>query len=371
MGYFTIDDLNKKMSWGDKMNDYATRIDNLIRRHPLDIDPEIVVQGRVPSIASSEFLTNKEQGDWAEKLVLSAINAASQNVVALPYGRSDTIAAGDPGFPEFYANYLAELNAIGKRPDILIFNRLDAPANGIVDVRDDELVSKAVAAIEVRSSSFLSQKYSDFMEKREKEAEDACMRLKSEVLAEPYGSILASRKPETFSFLKNATPSTFKELNVGAVNWSSSEELRFISSKLKEMRENIKLLQRRDFLSITPKLEDLALVNRWIQRYHVPHFYLQVFFDRGYVISFEKILEISSDSNLEGNVFTVEKDVKNQGKTTVKINIGEAEPIIGKINMPRHFSQMKELERGRLLFYVKFEGGQGFLDLAKLDSMLS
>lgn len=353
------------------MNDYTKRIDNLIRHHPLEIDADVMIQGRVPNAASSEFLTNKEQGDWAEKLVLTSINAASPKYIALPYGRSESIAAGDPGFAEFYAAYLDELNTIGKRPDILIFKREDAPSDGIINVHDNELISKAVAAIEVRSSSFLSKKYAEFMERRDTEAMENCMRLKEEVLAEPYGSILSERNYETYAFLATATPATFRELNFRAVTWSSSPELRFISEKMKEIRENIKLLHKRDFLSITPKKEDLALVNRWIQHFGVPHYYLQVFFDRGYMISFEKILEISGDSMLEGDVFSIERDEKNQGKTTIKIDIKKAEPIIGRIDMPHHFSQMKELERGRLLFYVKFEGGQGFLDLAKLDSMLS
>ena len=355
----------------DKMNDYTTRIDNLIRRHPLEIDTDVIIQGRVPSAASSEFLTNKEQGDWAEKLVLASINASSPKYVALPYGRSDSIAAGDPGFADFYANYLNELNTIGKRPDILIFKREDAPVDGIVDVQDNELISKAVAAIEVRSSSFLSKKYAEFMERRETEALEACMKLKEEILAEPYGSILLRKKPETFAFLGAATPATFKELSVPNFPFRSSQELRFIAEKMKEIKKFNDVLRKRDYLSITPKKEDLALVNRWVQHYGVPHYYLQVFFDRGYVISFEKILEISSNTDLEGNVFSVEKDEKNQGKTTIKIDIKEAEPIIGRIDMPCHFSQMKELERGRLLFYVKFEGGQGFLDLVKLDSMLA
>ena len=46
---------------------------------------------------------------------------------------------------------------------------------------------------------------------------------------------------------------------------------------LKEIKENIAILHKRDYLSITPKMEDIALVNRWIQRYNVKHFYLQVF----------------------------------------------------------------------------------------------
>ena len=66
------------------MSDYSSRIARLIQAHPLDIDENVVIQGRAPASASSEFLTNKEQGDWAEQLVLSSINAASSDYVALP-----------------------------------------------------------------------------------------------------------------------------------------------------------------------------------------------------------------------------------------------------------------------------------------------
>ncbi|MBQ9368083.1 MAG: AccI family restriction endonuclease [Victivallales bacterium] len=352
------------------MSDYSSRIARLIQAHPLDIDENVVIQGRAPASASSEFLTNKEQGDWAEQLVLSSINAASSDYVALQYGRSDSISAGDPGFAEFYAHYQEELNLIGKRPDILIFKRGDTPSDGLLDFENNALISKAVAAIEVRSSSFLSQKYAQYMERRIQEAEAACMALTQEILQEPYRGILQKKNPDLFSLLLNASPSTFRELDFRPTTWSSSPDLRFISSCLKKIKEHIRILHKRDFLSITPKVEDLALVNRWIQRYNVPHYYLQVFFDRGYILSFERILEISSTPDLEDMVFSVEKDVKNQGKTTVKINIDEASPIIGRIDMPSHFSALKELDRGRLLFYVKFSGGQGFLDLGILNSIL-
>lgn len=36
--------------------------------------------------------------------------------------------------------------------------------------------------------------------------------------------------------------------------------------------------------------------------------------------------------------------------------------VIGKIDMPEHKSALKELDRGRLLFYVTFAGGKGYLD---------
>lgn len=164
-----------------------------------------------------------------------------------------------------------------------------------------------------------------------------------------------------YDFLKSATDEMFYELDFRKPTWSSSKELQDLVFYLNEIKEGIKILRKRDYLSITPKVEDIALVNRWIQIFGVPHYYLQVFFDKAYVISFEDILQIISDVNKEGKDFTIERDVKNQGKTTIKINVNVADIVFDKIQMPNHVSVMKELDRGRLLFYVHFEGGKGYL----------
>lgn len=47
---------------------YRDAIRRLIAESPFAIAPELAVGGRTPTLASSEFLTNKEQGDWAERL---------------------------------------------------------------------------------------------------------------------------------------------------------------------------------------------------------------------------------------------------------------------------------------------------------------
>lgn len=341
---------------------YSSVIDKLIDNFPLPIDKGVVVEGRAPTSATSEFLTNKEQGDWAERLVVKAINESSSGYVAVPYGRSDLIAAGEDGFAEFYKAYQNELNTIGKKPDVLLFRTCDAPGCN-ADLERAECVSRAVAALEIRSSSFLSDTYKRAMGYRIASAERRCKELRDAIMDEPYGSLLEGKNPTVHELLRTATADTFRELTFRAVCWTSSEKLRELSSLMKELKTNIAQLHKRDFLSITPKLEDIALVNRWIANFNVPHFYLQVFFDRAFVISFEKILSICSDPRKEGVDFSVETDVKNQGKTTVKVNIDAGEPIMGKIDMPRHYSAMKELDRGRLLFYVKFDGGQGYLDL--------
>jgi hypothetical protein len=46
---------------------YKQAIARLIAATPFAVDPDIQMTGKPPTMASSEFLTNKEQGDWAEQ----------------------------------------------------------------------------------------------------------------------------------------------------------------------------------------------------------------------------------------------------------------------------------------------------------------
>ncbi|MFZ1019784.1 MAG: AccI family restriction endonuclease [Minisyncoccia bacterium] len=55
---------------------------------------------RTPTQASSNFITNKEQGDWAENLITRAINENSKNYIAVKYGKSDNLVAGEYGFEQ-------------------------------------------------------------------------------------------------------------------------------------------------------------------------------------------------------------------------------------------------------------------------------
>jgi type II restriction enzyme len=340
---------------------YKEVIAELLASTPFGIDPNLQLTGKPPTMANSEFLTNKEQGDWAEQIVFTAINENSTEYCAVKYGRSDSLAAGDPGFDEFYQRYQDELNNIGKRPDLLIFRRLDIDIEN-VDLDDDQTVASAVAAIEVRSSSFLANRYSEFMEARTNQAIQQCRHVKSQLLEQEMATLLQQKSPEILGMIRRSSDETFKELDFRRRSWSSSAELRRLSELLRSLKEQIKILHKRDYLSITPKLEDLALVNRWIQHFNVRHYYLQVFFDKAYVIPFKDILEIASDPAKEDVVFSVEEDVKNQGKTTIKINVQVGKEILGRIDMPEHKSAMKELQRGRLLFYVTFQKGRGYLD---------
>jgi len=210
---------------------YRDEIRALIENSPLEIDTEIQLNGRPPTMANSEFLTNKEQGDWAEQVVFRAINENLEDYVAVKYGRSDSIAAGDPRFAEFYREYQEELNTIGKKPDLLVFKKSDFIGEEI-DIDNDEHIKKAVAALEVRSSSFLVEKYNQYMMTRQEEAISRCDIIRERILTEPYRSLLERKNKNIFNMLKDATTDNRVRLDIWVLcltvdAWRANPEFMF------------------------------------------------------------------------------------------------------------------------------------------------
>ena len=357
---------------------YAEKIKELTRSVPSTlVDFELPRdKSRTPTQASSNFITNKEQGDWAENLIYRAINETSENFVAVKYGKSDDVIAGEEGFDTFYQEFQDELDTIGKRPDLLIFYKVDYNSQLGYDISQiphreiSDYVRKAVAGIEIRSSAFLIDKYEEFMQTRtEKLIEDAINT--RNLILNGYREELDHPKRKHFiEILEGVNRSTIAATDFRVPGWSSTERLEELKANLKTLKSHIKEIQKRVYLSITPKVEDLKVVYRWIETFNVPHFYFQVFFDKVYGVSFEQILEIISDPNNEEINFWIEKDTKNQNKTTIKINPKSGEVIASKVDEPVHESVRKEMGRGRLLFYVTFSGGTAYLDVDNLIKVL-
>ena len=330
----------------------------------------------MPTQASSNFITNKEQGDWAENLIMRAINDVSERFVAVHYGKNDDLVAGDEGFDIFYQEFQRELDTIGKRPDLLIFNKSDFRKDLGTDISKiphseiDDYVRKAVAGIEVRSSAFLIDKYEESMASKIEHNMTRAFELKREILN--YKDLLNhSSRSRYIAILESMDENTIHAMDFKVPGWHSTKELIHLNDKFKELKSCIKEIQKRDYLSITPKVEDIKVVYKWIETFNVPHYYFQVFFDKVYGISFEKILEIISDSDNEGALFSVEQDIKNQNKTTIKIRSNSGLEIAHRVDEPSHNSVRKEMGRGRLLFYVTFHGGTAYLDVDNLKSILN
>lgn len=261
-------------------------------------------RGTAPTQAFSDFLTHNEQGHWAEELFYNSFKNKSKDFIIVHYGKSDNITAGDPEFKAFYEAYQDELDSIGKRPDLLIFNKNDYQERWGEDISKYSLeelaniVPKAIAGLEVRSSAYLSKKF-----------------------------VPKSDRPN---------------------------------------------------LSFTPKVEDLLIVLKWIESYGVPHFYVQVFFDCIYLLPFEDILNLLCNAELvesgiknkkitgiinDKKVFVIEKNPKNQFKETIHIYLDNGIMLCDKLVEPNLIADRKELKGGRLLHYVKFDGGDADLHM--------
>jgi type II restriction enzyme len=362
----------------ESMNNYFNRIKELMKMVPVELvdlsQPRDFA--RTPTQASSNFITNKEQGDWAENLITTAFNKTSQNYVAVKYGKSDDLVAGEERFDNFYQEFQNELDAIGKRPDLLIFKKSDFQSDLGFDVSHipheqiTEYVKKAVAGIEVRSSAFLIDRYEEAMQKRSEKFAKIALETKNKILAE-YEDILSHPQRESYiDILNSITAKTLNVTDFKVPSWRSNERLIQINDLFKQLKAAIKEIQKRDYLSITPKVEDIKVVYKWIEIFNVPHFYFQVFFDKVYGISFEQILQIISNPDNDGVIFSIESDTKNQNKTTIKINSKSGVEIAYKVDEPNHESIRKEMDRGRLLFYVTFKGGTAYLDIANLTNIL-
>ena len=357
---------------------YFEKITELIKEVPsslVDFNTDRT-PARIPTQVSSNFITNKQQGDWAEDLIFNAINETSNNYVAVRYGKSDDLIAGDNGFADFFQEFQDELDTIGKRPDILIFKKSSFDKSLGYDISKfphetiTEYVKKAIAGLEIRSSAFLIEQYEKSMDARTQKNLKMALDIRNKILAE-YSDLLehANRK-KYIPILKSIDAETIHALSFNSPGWYANERLSELSGLFKKLKSAVKEIQKRDFLSITPKVEDIKVVYKWIKNFNVPHYYFQVFFDKIYGISFEQILTFIADSDNEGTVFSIEKDNKNQNKTTVKINSKSGTLIANKVEEPEHKSVRKEMVRGQLLFYVTFKGGKAVLDVDNLIEIL-
>jgi type II restriction enzyme len=197
------------------------------------------------------------------------------------------------------------------------------------------------------------------------------LQIKDRILA-GYTDILSHPSRNVYIDLLNGiTERTLSVTGFTVPGWRSNERLIQLNGLFKQLKSAIKEIQKLDYLSITPKVEDIKVVYKWIETFNIPHFYFQVFFDKVYGISFEQILQIISNPDNDGVIFSVESDTKNQNKTTIKINSKSGIQIASKVDEPFHESVRKEMDRGRLLFYVSFKGGTACLDINNLKTILN
>lgn len=349
--------------------DIINNICNTIHTGLIDFN-EPRSEASMPTQASSEFITNKQQGYWAEDVLFRAINDNSENIVAVRYGKSDDLVAGDAGFEKFFNEYQAELDTIGKRPDILLFKKVDFDASLGFDISSKpsneigDYVAKAIAGIEVRSSAFLINKYTEEANRVVRENTERAIEIKNIVLAQ-YIDLLDQKRPELIAILQQLDEVSVRTLDFRAATWRSSQRLQELSALLSEIKKSLKAIQKRNSLSITPKVEDLKVVHKWIMTYNVPHFYVQVFFDKVYGVSFQHILELVSNPDLEGVAYSVITHDKDNNKSEIEIKLNQCWSIGDVKELPTMFTKETSNKKAS---YTCFEGGKIAVNINKLTA---
>ena len=351
-----------------KQRTYFELINNII----VNVDKELVdldikrQRGTAPTQAFSEFLTNKKQGDWAETTLRNAINREYNDLIAVKYGMDMELVAGDPGFSEFYNKYQDDLDSIGKKPDLLVFKKKDYDfrlGDNLCIYRDEdieELVKKALFGIEVRSSSFLNNEYELYSTAKIENAKQNILELSARLMTK-FGNILQEKNADLYEMFFSLHIDNIHSLDFRLPSWrSNSDEIELIEI-LKTIKLYLSDLKKRDYLSITPKVEDLKVVYNWIKKYNVPHYYVQVFFDSAFGIGYHDIIALLNNPESKNSDYFIESgDAKNQNKTTIKINTRKCEKIMDNIEMPLHNSEIKKVgDRGRIMFYVNFAASNG------------
>lgn len=358
---------------------YFDRIKTLAEKFPAEIADFSTPRhpASQPTQATSNFITNKEQGDWAENIFKDAVNNTSKNYVAVKYGKSDDIIAGDPGSTEFFHEFQQELDAIGKRPDILIFKKADFDKNLGYDISHiphaqiDEYVKKAIAGVEVRSSAYLADVNERIVIAKISESTSEALRIKQAILEE-YADLRTNKKcQDAYAKIGELTEESILTWKLKKPSFRTEERLKAFSDEVGGLNEAVKGVQDTNHLSITPKEEDLKVVYKWIETFNVPHYYVQVFFDKMYGISFEDILSTVTKPENEGVLYRVGKDVKNQNKKTIKITSIYTTLLADKIDEPNYEGTRKEMEKGSLLFYIKFRGGAAYLNVDNFKQLFN
>lgn len=231
----------------------------------------------------------------------------------------------------------------------------------------DQIVPKAVAGLEIRSSSFLIEQYDKERSEQLIVLRSRLFEIRDEIIRD-FADILPEK---IFQALQNANEENLATLTYRRTFRKSDDQRIILADYLDEIRElRDKIHKTRDFLSLTAKVEDLYVINRWIETYGIPHFYFQVFFGKIYGVPFEHILKVISNPANKGKRYTTEKNSKNQFKSTIHLSVKEGVEIANKVTMPQHHSVMRKLLRGRLLFHVTFEGGEAYLNLGTLYNLL-
>jgi len=260
-------------------------------------------------LRGSDFLMRWSQGVWSEKRLIDAVNRTNK-FYAIPYGPSGTAPTEDVRAFELYFERLeaAGLRNI-KRPDLLVFKIADKVFvdNFLQNIGGDEelpfivennlqdLISKAVVAVECENSLWIAEKMPAFN---------------------------TPMKPQ------------------------------------KRLGGKLGLPKTAVLPTVIIKEEDRVPLSRWQEENNVPIHVWHVFFDRAYGLAFDEAERLVREGLIEPTIQTFQAPGGATTKKVIyKYYYRYAYPLGISVEQPRLVPNFVEDKNGHILPYVKFEGG--------------
>lgn len=260
-------------------------------------------------LRGSDFLMRWSQGVWSEKRLIDAVNRTNK-FYAIPYGPSGTAPTEDVRAFELYFERLeaAGLRNI-KRPDLLVFKIADKAFvdNFLQNIGGDEelpfivennlqdLISKAVVAVECENSLWIAEKMPAFN---------------------------TPMKPQ------------------------------------KRLGGKLGLPKTAVLPTVIIKEEDRVPLSRWQEENNVPIHVWHVFFDRAYGLAFDEAERLVREGLIEPTIQTFQAPGGVTTKKVIyKYYYRYAYPLGISIEQPCLVPNFVEDKNGHILPYVKFEGG--------------
>jgi hypothetical protein len=259
-------------------------------------------------LRGSDFWMRWAQGRWSEEMVIRSLNHTAEFRV-LPYGPS-TVAPEDPVKLEHFFERMDQIAAEGKRPDLLLY--------------DAVMFQQVQGEIERRFGSL------------EKAAET-----ESAKFADLIVHARAALEIENSLWVTEKMPGFEKPFT------------RYTRGKNKGWLKPAGIIP-----TIIVKEEDIPRLQAWEQQYHVPIYVVHLFYDRGYFILFDRILDLvkSGELGMEMQRFTNPDGTAATPKQIVKVPYILCQEF-GVVQNPTLAPRTFIDKNGKVMTYVTFEGG--------------
>ncbi len=260
-------------------------------------------------LRGSDFLMRWSQGRWSEDVVMEALNKTAEFGV-IPYGPS-TVAPEDPQELERFFENMDVIAQEGKRPDLLLYDR--------------QTFEGITSEIQQRWNQIEKVATIPSSELRE-------IILKAKIALEIENSLWVTSKMPGFD----------------------KPFVRYLRGKNKGRLKSAGIIP-----TIIIKEEDIARLQQWEKGFGIPIYVVHIFYDRGYFIKFEQVIELlkAGELGFEVQKFTNPDGTASSPKKIVRVPYVLCKEF-GMVTNPTLLPKTFIDKNGKVMTYVTFSGGE-------------